>query len=58
MMTAHDYNWWPDGADERRVRQCTCETCTALIARLEAVETTQPVTDAGDTGLTSYGVHA
>jgi len=25
-MTAHDYNWWPDGADERHVRQCNCES--------------------------------
>jgi hypothetical protein len=58
MMTTHDYNWWPDGADERLVRQCNCETCMALIDRLEAVETTQPVTEAGDTDLTSYGVHA
>ena len=56
-MTVHDYNWWPDGADERHVRRCNCTTCEALIDSLEAVETTQPVTDAGDTDLSSYGAH-
>jgi len=29
-MTAHDYDWWPDGADERHVRQCNCTTCEAI----------------------------
>jgi hypothetical protein len=27
--------WWPRGADEALVRECTCGWCEALIERLE-----------------------
>lgn len=54
-MTVHDYNWWPDGADERLVRQYTYATCAAPIDPPETIETTQLVSEADNTDLTSYG---
>lgn len=27
--------WWPDGADEQLVRECSCDWCNALIKDLE-----------------------
>lgn len=27
--------WWPNGADETKVRDCNCDYCTELIEALE-----------------------
>lgn len=37
-----DEAWWPAGADEQLVRECNCEFCNKLIARLDGERTGQP----------------
>lgn len=57
-MTTPDRPWWPDGARESLVRECGCDWCNELIARLEheraAEQGNAPATEDGDLSLEAF----
>lgn len=57
-MTTPDRAWWPDGARESLVRECDCDWCNDLIARLEherdAEQGNAPATEGGDLSLEAF----
>ncbi len=57
-MTTPDRPWWPDGALESLVRECDCDWCNHLIARLEheraAEQGNAPATEDGDLSLEAF----
>jgi len=53
-----DRAWWPPGADEQLVRECDCDWCNKLIAKLEqeraAEQGDAPATEGGDLSLHAF----
>ena len=57
-MVVPEYEWWPDGATEQRVRECNCDWCAALVAELDDTRAAEsgdaPATDDGDLSLEAF----